>query len=346
MSSTVKCPSCNIVIDELLAYIQNKISIIDEDSLVKICISSFSSEQINRSKTLLFESLSSEQRKKVRKGLRKENRELSDIISLFKVVDPDVIPVFVARDLEKLPPITFDHLDVSKLLKDLLLVQAEIKDIKESYAPRNQLEDLRNQVMSMKYSSVPAYSFGNINVKRGGGAYQDSGPMGLSLESDSAVIEPSDAKHLASSPSEHSLHLRNLTTNREEGSCDVIAEFASKNTTTVDGDRCGDVGCAGAEVYSYTAPLAPENEPDKQLTDSEECKPLYVNVVKSSAMINTINDEWSIVKKRKPHKNKRFIGKMGNNTSEPEDKFRAADRKVPMFISNVNVGTLESDITS
>lgn len=45
------------------------------------------------------------------------------------------------------------------------------------------------------------------------------------------VCQPSDAKHLASSPSEHSLHLRNLTTNREEGSCDVIAEFASKNTT-------------------------------------------------------------------------------------------------------------------
>lgn len=55
-----------------------------------------------------------------------------DIISLFKVVDSDVMPVFVARSLEKLPPITFDYLDVSKLLKILILnrLQSEIKNIK------------------------------------------------------------------------------------------------------------------------------------------------------------------------------------------------------------------------
>lgn len=65
-----------------------------------------------------------------------------DIISLFKVADSDVMPVFVARSLEKLPPITFDHLDVSKLLKILILnrLQSEIKNIKSFYVTITQVE--------------------------------------------------------------------------------------------------------------------------------------------------------------------------------------------------------------
>jgi hypothetical protein len=48
MSSVLKCNSCNIVIDELLSYIQNKISIVDEETLVRICTTSFSSDEIKK----------------------------------------------------------------------------------------------------------------------------------------------------------------------------------------------------------------------------------------------------------------------------------------------------------
>lgn len=99
---------------------------------------------------------------------------LKNIISVFKVTEPDVMPVFVARDLEKLPPITFDHLDVSKLLKDILLVQSDIKDIKSSYATLSQLEDLEKEFKAM---SVPA-SPQNVDMKRG--ARRDSRPLLLS----------------------------------------------------------------------------------------------------------------------------------------------------------------------
>ncbi|VVD05699.1 unnamed protein product [Leptidea sinapis] len=81
----------------------------DKDSFVRICAIC----------------LPSELRRPVRKGKDKENRILHDIISLLKSVDPDILPVFVARDFEKLPPITLDHLDH-------LIIQADIKTIKES----------------------------------------------------------------------------------------------------------------------------------------------------------------------------------------------------------------------
>lgn len=37
---------------------------------------------------------------------------------------------------------------------------------------------------------------------------------------------------------------------------------------------------------------------------------------------------------------------MGSNKIEPEQEFRAAERSVPIFITNVYKGTAESDITS
>ncbi|XP_026726585.1 uncharacterized protein LOC113493016 [Trichoplusia ni] len=163
MTSTIKCVSCNIVIDELLAYVQNKISIADEASLVKICASAFSSEQIQKSNTLLIESLSSDVRRTVRKGKGKDNRVLNDIVAIFKTTEPDLLPVFVARDLEKLPPITFDHLDVSKLLKDLVLVQAEINNIKSTYVTQSELQNLK-AVCEMNFSALPNP---NVNTERG-----------------------------------------------------------------------------------------------------------------------------------------------------------------------------------
>lgn len=80
--------------------------------------------------------------------------KIHDIISVFKVNDPDVLPVFVARDLEKLPPITLDHLDVSKLLKDLMIIQTEIKNIKSSYATVEQLETLKRDCLNEKPTDI------------------------------------------------------------------------------------------------------------------------------------------------------------------------------------------------
>ncbi|KAF9405555.1 hypothetical protein HW555_013763 [Spodoptera exigua] len=165
-NNTVKCISCNIVIDELLAYIQNKISIADEASLVQICASTFTSEQIQNSKSLLIESLSSEVRSTVRKGKGKDNRVLYDIIAIFKTTEPDVLPVFVARELEKLPPITFDHLDVSKLLKDLLIVQAEINNIKSTYVTQGELQSWKEEC-EKKCLSSSAANISSMNTTGG-----------------------------------------------------------------------------------------------------------------------------------------------------------------------------------
>lgn len=115
-SNIVKCTTCNIVINELLSFIQNKVDVMDEVALVQICESSFSIEEIKEAKNLLFTSIITSERNIQRKRDGKASRDLNDIISLVKGTDPELVPIFVAKNLQKLPPVTFDHVDVTRLL--------------------------------------------------------------------------------------------------------------------------------------------------------------------------------------------------------------------------------------
>lgn len=56
-SNVVKCPNCNMVINEVLAFICNKVDVMDEESISRICVSAFSENDILSAKNLLFDSL-------------------------------------------------------------------------------------------------------------------------------------------------------------------------------------------------------------------------------------------------------------------------------------------------
>lgn len=290
MSSTLKCNNCNLVVDEMLSYIQNKLSLIDEESLTKICLSTFTSVQIEKSKSLLFESLPADQRKKARKGQGKDNRVLNDIISVFKVTEPDVMPVFVARDLEKLPPITFDHLDVSKLLKDLMVVQAEIKNIKASYVTTDQLEELKKDIKNISVSVSPH----NINRKRG--ACRDNESILLSQHSSST------AECLNSHNNNQSLALNkneSESINKVEGiQCKIItAENIPPLSALNSSPRPANVAANESLQLTDNGTLV------DQLGDSMEVqyKQSFANVVTLNRHMENAdnNNEWIVVRNRK-----------------------------------------------
>lgn len=102
----------------------------------------------------------------MRKGKGKEDRLVYDMLNLLKAAEPDKLPVFVARDLDKLPNLTMDHPDVSKLLKDISLLQADLMKIKSSYVTTEQLELAKKECMNSKNPSPP-FSAVKINMKRG-----------------------------------------------------------------------------------------------------------------------------------------------------------------------------------
>lgn len=54
-SNMVKCSKCNIMINELLAFVNNRIDVMEEESISRICISAFSESNILVAKDLFFD---------------------------------------------------------------------------------------------------------------------------------------------------------------------------------------------------------------------------------------------------------------------------------------------------
>lgn len=133
MAAILKCRNCNIVVNEVLTFVKNKLDIMDEESMCRICVAFFTTQDIKIAKHLLFQSVPAQKRKIARRNDGQQRRDIYDIIQLVKVTDPDKFPVFVARDLHKLPSLDFDAVDLSSLLKDIVILKNELQVIKTQY---------------------------------------------------------------------------------------------------------------------------------------------------------------------------------------------------------------------
>lgn len=188
-SKLVKCSNCNVVINEVLAFMQTKCDVMNEQNILQICATAFSDEEILEAKKMLFDSVSNAKRKIRRKEGKR--RDLDDIICLLKSVDPEELPIFVARDLHRLPPITWDHVDVTRLLKDILLLQNEVSGFKRNYATKQSVDELCTDVANLKRTPI-INNCGFVNRKRGAQLIDmdacDSGPMGLQLSPEATNV--------------------------------------------------------------------------------------------------------------------------------------------------------------
>lgn len=327
MTDIIKCNVCSIVIDEMLSYIQNKISIIDEESLVRICVSAFTSEEIKNSKSLLFSAVPAERRQIQRKRKGKESRDMEDIISLFKSTDPEILPVFVARQLEKLPPITFDHLDCTKLLKDLTRMSAEIENFKTTYATLNHLEELKQDFNRLKSKSIPDTSCFNVNLKRGAWC-RNSGPMGLS-QLQNSTLDESQNFNISNCESNNNLQYRSI----KEGSKDRVNKESSLTII----EHCNEVPMQNAETGLMTHAEA------SQQVNCMRSEQLIDTILPSDTEIKDAEVGWQPVVNRKNKQKMRFSGRTGQACDD--DKFKAAEKFMPIFISNIHNDTTEADIT-
>ncbi|KAF9823741.1 hypothetical protein SFRURICE_017304 [Spodoptera frugiperda] len=139
-----------LIVNEVLAYIIHAIDYMDEVSIVQICRSAYKEEEVCSAKLMLFQSLGQLEQMPSR---RRDggDKSLQDIISLLKRTDPDDVPEFVARDLHKLPPVTFDHVDVTRLLKDITCLKASLEDMKSKMeASQATINDLRGEVALLR----------------------------------------------------------------------------------------------------------------------------------------------------------------------------------------------------
>lgn len=197
------------------------------------------------------------------------------------------MPVFVARNLEKLPPITFDHLDVSDLLKKLTLLQAEIREVKSSYATLDQLEEVRKEVQGLNVPvNIPSTSVHghiNVNTKRGAYAQSQMSSTDTSLFGDSTKFKSLD---MGSSSSPKSADIaEDKIISQNEGShippspqpvptaVPIATELEAEST---DEGGASVTSAQASDGYTASAPVA-----GKQLTDAAiECKQTAASVLK------------------------------------------------------------------
>lgn len=132
-----------IIVNELLTFIQNKIDVLDELSILQICASNFTELEVETAKSELYNYLNCGQHMTRRKGDDKVKKNLKDILRVLKESDPDNQPIFVARDLNRLPPVTFDHVDVTRLLKDLTYLKNEINNLRSDCVTKSEMMQLQ-----------------------------------------------------------------------------------------------------------------------------------------------------------------------------------------------------------
>ncbi|XP_072931485.1 uncharacterized protein [Epargyreus clarus] len=159
-----------LIANEVLAFIQHAIDTMDEVSIIQISKSNFTREEIGSAKILLFESLGMSDRMPSRRKDEKGEKGLQDIINLLKVIDPDDLPAFVAKNIHKLPPVTYDHVDVTRLLKDITALKTSLAEVVlKLEASQDTISDLRAEVATLRNTVAVSRSpeVTNINTRRG-----------------------------------------------------------------------------------------------------------------------------------------------------------------------------------
>lgn len=183
-----------LVANELLAFLQDRLDVMDEVSAIHICKTSFSENEILAAKTLLYESLKiSDQMKSHRRDERGE-RSLQDIITVLKVTDPDAVPAFVARDLHRIPPLDFDHIDCTHLLKEIKALKCGMAEMQIKFdAALDTISDLRADVVTLRNTIAVNRSPETCNVNTRRGAQQNVSACSLVSTSPGAVDSPHPA---------------------------------------------------------------------------------------------------------------------------------------------------------
>ncbi|KAG7302440.1 hypothetical protein JYU34_012345 [Plutella xylostella] len=325
----------------------------DKESLVRICKSAFSGEDIVEAKDLLFGCTS--RAKVTRRGQGKEPRDLEDMICLFNAMTGSKqLPTFVARELHKLPPTTFDHVDVTRLLRDIVAVQADLRQIQEKYAADitqyvtiSDFEQLKAELDLLKVSSVPpGVKTGNnapfVNMHRGafcaGDSWEqvcDSGPIGLahidanrSLTPESCAIKPVRAASVEVARAPPSLSYAQ-TVQHAPVSLTQSPEVASK-------ERNMNMGRVEVGHMSTDA------RADKQLISMTQRSTSNHNDLTTPPRISDNEEgggEWVQVERRRRRTPSRYTGRQGKAVLNESSKFKAAETKIPLYIYNVSKET-------
>ena len=126
------------IINKVLCFIMNKWGMIDVEVLTRLSVSTYNDQEIEVAKDMIFDYLydatAQTAFKKSRQGKYAHDQKVRNLEDIFKILEEKgdaKLTDFVALDLSKLPPITFDSIDVSVLLRKIDTLAFMVKSLEE-----------------------------------------------------------------------------------------------------------------------------------------------------------------------------------------------------------------------
>ena len=130
----------------LLCYVSHKMDIVPHEKLVKIVAEFYTDYEIKVAKDLVFEKLAKGKRNIVRKGQDKAAMNISDMLEVLHKTDPENMPRFGTFDLNRLPSLDLDTVDMVSVHKDI----KQLKDIWSSDVVSDKVGEIQAELVAVK----------------------------------------------------------------------------------------------------------------------------------------------------------------------------------------------------
>ena len=150
-----------LVVNEVLCFVQQRCSLLTFDDLVKICADFYNDEEIEQARLLLTKFVPSKRIGKPQ-GAKKvvATRTVSALVKV--CLDPGVqLPTFCAANIARLPAVDASHVDISAILIELSALRSQVRAIDELRSQLHVIDELRSEVADLrKMLSVPVATYG------------------------------------------------------------------------------------------------------------------------------------------------------------------------------------------
>jgi len=134
--------------NELLCFVSQKCNVMAYDDIVKITADFYREDEIMDAKFVIERYIP--QRLPKRKGVDKCRTTVEDMVKV--CLDPSIqLPVFCAVNIQRLPPVSTEHCDISAILTELQSLRAEVRSVVHL---RGELVSLRAEIDGLKQGNV------------------------------------------------------------------------------------------------------------------------------------------------------------------------------------------------
>ena len=124
----------DVQINELLCFVACKSRIMPNPQISKLCCDFYSNSAIQEAKDMLLSSISLPEfdKRKTGRKTRIAETNMQDIITIFYEMKPREMPVFVAKNVNNLPPLSMNNFDMAHIIEEMSNIKCKMSILQEA----------------------------------------------------------------------------------------------------------------------------------------------------------------------------------------------------------------------